>query len=135
MESRLQCHQPDYAFLLGAGAAAVASGSLVAANGIAHADAYSSWTSPFALTIGAMAITLCASLAAIYLAVEASQDKDDPLAEIYRTRALISGAVTAVLGALGLSLSTSEAPLSGTACLPALFLSSSSRCWLAWQLL
>jgi cytochrome bd ubiquinol oxidase subunit II len=98
-------------FFLGASAAAVASGSLIPANGIARADLYSSWTSPFALTIGFMAITLCASLAAIYLAVEASQDDDKPLAEIYRLRAIISGAVTAVLGTLGLYLSMSEAPL------------------------
>ena len=58
-----------------------------------------------------MAITLCATLAAVYLTVEASDERANDLAEAYRWRALISGAVTAVLGALGLLLSRSEAPI------------------------
>jgi cytochrome d ubiquinol oxidase subunit II len=97
-------------FFLGASAAAVASGKLLATDGTARADLFASWTSPFALTIGAMAVALCATLAAVYLTVEANNDKDEELAEQYRRRALISGAVTAVLGALGLFFSLSDAP-------------------------
>lgn len=98
-------------FFLGASAAAVASGRIEAPNGTVQADLGSTWTTPFALTIGAMAISLCASLAAVYLTVEASNDHDETLAETYRSRAIIAGAVTAVLGGLGLLLSPFEAPI------------------------
>ncbi|HEX6478863.1 MAG TPA: cytochrome d ubiquinol oxidase subunit II [Ktedonobacteraceae bacterium] len=98
-------------FFLGASAAAVAGGRIHVHNGNVQADLFASWTTPFALTIGAMAVTLCASLAAVYLSVEAQNDKDEQLAEIYRWRSLIAGAFTAVLGALGLFLSVSEAPI------------------------
>ncbi len=98
-------------FFLGASAAAVASGQIHVHNGNVQAGFFASWTTPFAFTIGSMAITLCASLAATYLAVEARNDNDEQLAETYRWRALLAGAVTAVLGALGLFLSISEAPI------------------------
>jgi cytochrome d ubiquinol oxidase subunit II len=99
-------------FFLGAAAAAVASGNLEMANGVVQADVTgATWLSPFAIVIGAMAVTLCASLAAIYLTQEANLSGQPDLAEIYRWRALISGAITAVLGAIGLLLSPSEAPL------------------------
>ncbi|MBA2391673.1 MAG: cytochrome d ubiquinol oxidase subunit II [Ktedonobacteraceae bacterium] len=97
-------------FFLGASAAAVASGKLLAPDGTARADLFASWTSPFALTIGAMAVVLCATLAAVYLTVEARNDKDEELAEHFRLRALVAGAVTAVLGALGLFFSINDAP-------------------------
>ncbi len=98
-------------FFLGASAAAVASGRIEAPNGNVQADLGSTWTTPFALTIGAMAISLCASLAAVYLTVEARNSHEESLAETYRLRAIIAGAVTAVLGALGLLLSPTEAPI------------------------
>ena len=43
-------------FFLGASAAAVASGKLVMAKGVVQANLGSAWLSPFALTIGAMAV-------------------------------------------------------------------------------
>lgn len=98
-------------FFLGASAAAVASGRLLAADGSAHADLFASWTSPFALVIGTMAVLLCASLAAVYLTVEASSEGAHDLADAYRWKALVAGAITAVLGAVGLLLSITEAPL------------------------
>lgn len=97
-------------FFLGASAAAVASGQLVGPDGVARANFGSAWLSPFALTIGVMAVTLCASLAATYLTQEAHQHGEADLARVYRVRALISGALTAVLGALGLLLSPAQAP-------------------------
>lgn len=101
-------------FFLGASAAAVASGGIHAPGGQAQtnlAPAGPAWLSPFALVIGAMAAALCASLAAVYLTVEARNNQDEKLAQAFRTRALISGAITAALGALGLLLSISEAPI------------------------
>jgi cytochrome d ubiquinol oxidase subunit II len=99
-------------FFLGMSAAGVASGKLLPPDGTPRADYIVGWTSPFALVIGAMAVALCATIAAVYLTVEARDtEQDGQLAEQYRLRALIAGGLTAVLGLLGLLLSVSEAPL------------------------
>lgn len=97
-------------FFLGTSAAAVASGQLVAPHEVAQTNLGSAWLSPFALTIGAMAVTLCAALAAVYLTHEASTRGENELTLIYRKRALLIGAITAALGTLGLLLSPLEAP-------------------------
>lgn len=99
-------------FFLGTSAAAVASGDLIPANGSPDATHIGSSFTPFALTIGAMAVALCATLAAIYLLVEAQDTEKDPeLTQSYRHKALVAGAITAVLGALGLFLSPFESPI------------------------
>ncbi len=99
-------------FFLGASAAAVASGKLIPANGVPDALNIAPWLSPFALTIGAMAVALCATLAAVYLIIEAQDtEHDNELTEFYRIRAIIAGAITAALGGLGLLLAPSESPL------------------------
>jgi cytochrome d ubiquinol oxidase subunit II len=99
-------------FFLGMSAAAVASGDLLPPDGTPRADYIVGWTSPFALVIGAMAVALCATLAAIYLTVEARDaEHDEQLAEGYRLRAMIAGGITAVLGVLGLWLSSSQAQI------------------------
>lgn len=98
-------------FFLGVSAAAVASGQLLAPDGSAQALRLTALLTPFAIVIGLMAVALCASLAAVYLTVEAKNQQDNELAERYRRDALIAGAVTAVLGTLGLWLSINEAPL------------------------
>lgn len=96
---------------LGASAAAVASGNLLPSSGTPDASYIASWTSPFALVIGLMAVALCAAIAAVYMAAEASAQKDEELVQTYRWRAIVAGAATAILGALGLALSISEAPM------------------------
>jgi cytochrome d ubiquinol oxidase subunit II len=59
-----------------------------------------------------MAVTLCATIAAVYLTVEAKEtEHDEELAESYRWKALIAGAITALLGALGLGLSPIQSPI------------------------
>src|SRR5436853_7214172 len=99
-------------FFLGVSAAAVASGMLLPPNGVADRTHIVSLISPFVLTIGAMAVSLCATIAAVYLTVEARDTEHDrELAESYRLKALIAGAITAVLGALGLALSSVESPI------------------------
>ncbi len=99
-------------FCLGLAAAAVASGKIRVSKGVpVQADLGSLWLTPFALAIGFMAIALCATIAGVYLTVEATNAKDHDLTELFRTRTLIAGAVTAVLGALGLGLSNIYAPL------------------------
>lgn len=99
-------------FFLGLSAAAVASGRIrVPPGSTVQTDLGSIWLTPFTIAIGCMAVSLCATLASVYLTVEASNKKDHDLAEMYRRRSLIIGGVTAVLGALGLGLSTIYAPL------------------------
>jgi cytochrome d ubiquinol oxidase subunit II len=98
-------------FLLGASAAAIASGQIRVRNGQVETALLTLWTTPFALTVGAMAVALCAVLAAIYLTVEAQQANDTGLVASFRVRAIIAGAVTAFFGALGLILAPFQAPL------------------------
>src|SRR6266700_4212110 len=97
-------------FFLAVAAAAIASGHIVIQNKsqiVTNTGSY--WLTPFALTIGAMALTLCVTIAAIYLTVEATSRGDTELAEAFRKRGLIAGALTAALGLLGLLLAPSEA--------------------------
>ena len=98
-------------FFLGLAAASVAGGQIKVHNGLPQGNVTGFSFTPFALTIGFMAIALCATLAAIYLTVEATSKNNHELAEAFRRRGLISGAITAVLGALGLLLSISAAPI------------------------
>ncbi len=98
-------------FFLGAAAAAVASGRIQAPSGQAEYAPLLTWFSPFAIVIGTMAVALCTTLAGIYLTVEANNAKDQDLTAYYRLGSLISGAVTSILGAVGLGISPIYAPL------------------------
>lgn len=98
-------------FFLGVSAAAVASGNLLPADGKPNAAYAASWLTPFALVIGLMAVTLCSTLAAIYLTVEAHSAREEELVQSYRAKALVAGAITALLGLLGLLLAPTYAPL------------------------
>ena len=98
-------------FLFGAIAAAVASGKIRVQNGNIPVAVWAPWLMPFALTVGAMAISLCAVIAAVYLTVEAQTAKNTELMEAFRKRAFIAGTFTAVFGLLGLILAPSEAPI------------------------
>jgi cytochrome d ubiquinol oxidase subunit II len=98
-------------FFLALTAAAVASGVIVIQNqSQVVTNTGSDWLTPFTLTVGAMALTLCVTISAIYLTVEASSRGETELAEAFRRRGLIAGALTAAFGLLGLILSPSEAP-------------------------
>jgi cytochrome bd ubiquinol oxidase subunit II len=99
-------------FILGASAAAVAGGHIGVTTSTIQADMTGvTWLTPFAIVIGLMAVALCAVLSSVYLSVEAKQAKDSELEQLFRMGAIIAGAATAVLGALGLILSRTEAPL------------------------
>lgn len=97
--------------LLGACAAAVASGTLRIQQGRIPVALVWAWLTPFALTVGAMGLALCATIAPIYLTVEAQKRQQDQLAMLFRRRALIGGCALALLGLVGLLLMPSEAPL------------------------
>lgn len=98
-------------FLLGTCAAAVASGAIRFHHGHAPVALLGAWLTPFALTIGALGLALCATIAPIYLTVEARKAKKEHLAEAFRGRAFVGGIVFALLGLLGLFLAPSQASL------------------------
>lgn len=98
-------------FLFGTMAAAVASGDLGIVHGQMPVGLIHAWLTPFAITVGLMGIALCATIAAVYLTVEAQRRKKPKLVESFRLRALIAGSCMAVLGIVGLVLAPSEASI------------------------
>src|SRR5204862_1234365 len=82
-------------FFLALAAAAIASGVIVIQNtSQVVTNTGSDWLTPFTLTVGAMALTLCVTISAIYLTVEATGKGETELAEAFRRRGLIAGALT-----------------------------------------
>jgi cytochrome d ubiquinol oxidase subunit II len=98
-------------FLFGTAAAAVASGQIRVQGERVQIDLLSGWTTPFALTIGALALSICAVLAALNLLVEAENSNETELVKTFHRRAMIAGAITLVLDAVAFTLSPFEAPL------------------------
>jgi cytochrome d ubiquinol oxidase subunit II len=98
-------------FFLGCAAGAIAGGDILVHQGIVVTNYWTTWLTPFALSCGAFAVGLCSVLAATYLTVEAQQADDPELVETFRARALVAGAVTAVIGAIAAALSIDESPL------------------------
>lgn len=96
-------------FLLGACAGAVASGQAIQTPQTPE-GLLLPWTTLFALVCGALALAICAGLAAAYLTVETTQAGDIELAEDFRLRALAAGAATLVLTAIALPLTYSTVP-------------------------
>jgi cytochrome d ubiquinol oxidase subunit II len=64
------------------------------------------WLAPVSLLIGALALSLCAYLAAVFLANETESD----LREDFRTRALLAGTAVVVLSTAALPLVYTQAP-------------------------
>ncbi len=98
-------------FFFGTMAATVASGALKIVNGHIPVGLIGAWLTPFAITIGLMGIALCATVSAVFLTVEAEARNKQELAESFRWRALIAGAVVSALGLVGLFLAPSQAPI------------------------
>ena len=98
-------------FFFGAAAAAVASGQVHVQGDVVQTDLLGGWTTPFALTIGALALSLCAVLAAVNLIVEAQNGNEPELVEAFRRRAIIAGAITLALDVVAFILSPFQAPL------------------------
>ncbi|HVL26491.1 MAG TPA: cytochrome d ubiquinol oxidase subunit II [Thermomicrobiales bacterium] len=92
--------------LLGMCAGAVASGDIRIENGEVTSSLRTPWLGAFPITIGLLALTTCAYLAAIYLTVETT----GALQEDFRRRALGAGVAFAALGTLALPLAWTQAP-------------------------
>jgi cytochrome bd ubiquinol oxidase subunit II len=95
--------------LLGVSIGAVASGRLEPkATGTFVQQYVEPWLTPFALSVGLLALVLFAFLAAVFLTLETH---DRELCEDFRRRALAAGVATFFASALVLLLSRSGAPM------------------------
>jgi cytochrome d ubiquinol oxidase subunit II len=97
-------------FLLGAAAAAIASGRIRVIDGTVEAGMVSAWTGPLSIVAGLLAVAMCGYLAATYLIVEAVARGDEGLESDFRARAMVSGVVAGAIAAVGLLVLRSEAP-------------------------
>jgi cytochrome d ubiquinol oxidase subunit II len=95
-------------FFMGTVAGGIASGRVP--PGLARGDLITSWCNPTSLLGGVLAVGTCAYLAAIYLCHDALRLAQPDLAEGFRRRGLITGAIVgaAVLG--GIAVLRSDAP-------------------------
>lgn len=97
-------------FFFGAVAGAVASGDLHYVHGHVTSDYWTTWTQPFALCVGLFAVGICMVLAATFQTVQAKRTNDAALLSAFRQRAIISGAFTALAGAVAAALAIFYAP-------------------------
>jgi cytochrome d ubiquinol oxidase subunit II len=94
-------------FSLAAAAGGVASLRVPVGN--AGGDLWSSWLNPTSLMAGALALLASAYLAAVYLAADARREGDEEMAEAFRSRALVVGAMTGVAAIAGALVVRSDA--------------------------
>ena len=90
-------------FFLGTAAAAVASGSIHAPGGRLASGFLDGWTTPLAIVIGLLSLSICAYLAATYLMVE-NEDRPALLGD-FRRRAVAAAFVSGVLALLAVAIS------------------------------
>ena len=95
-------------FFLGTVAGAVASGRVPA--GIAEAHPVRSFVNPTSLLGGVLAVVVCAYLAAVYLMADARRSNDADLVEVFRRRALVSGASAGAVVLGGIAVLHADAP-------------------------
>jgi cytochrome d ubiquinol oxidase subunit II len=92
--------------LLGMAVGAISSGHLRVIDGQVHITGPTPWFAPVSLIIGALALALCAFLAAVYLTNETQGE----LQEDFQRRALLAGACVACLAVVALPLLYFDAP-------------------------
>ncbi|MEX1218856.1 MAG: cytochrome d ubiquinol oxidase subunit II, partial [Solirubrobacterales bacterium] len=86
-------------FMFGAVIGAVVSGRVPIGN--AQGNIITAWLNPTSITIGFVAVTLCAYLAAVYLAADADREGQSDLSGAFRVRGLVAGLVTGLAAAAG----------------------------------
>jgi len=113
-------------FFLGAATGAIASGRVPTRVGAG--DVLRSWLNPSGVLGGVLAVGVCSYLAAVYLCADARRAGEDDLAEGFRRRALLMGALVGVVALAGIAVLHQDAPrlfgrLTGVA-LPVIFASA-----------
>jgi cytochrome d ubiquinol oxidase subunit II len=92
--------------MLGMAIGAVSAGSFRVRGGQVQMEGATPWLAPISLVVGALALALCAYLAAVYLTVETEGDLRDD----FRRRALLAGTAVVALSAVALPLLYLETP-------------------------
>ena len=87
-------------FFLGAAIGGVASGRVPVGN--AAGDLVTSWLNPTSVLIGVIGVLTGAYLAAVYLAGDSRRAGIEDLERAFRSRALVTGAITGVVALAGL---------------------------------
>ncbi|SEG13281.1 cytochrome bd-I ubiquinol oxidase subunit 2 apoprotein [Thermomonospora echinospora] len=95
-------------FFLGTVTGAIASGRVP--PGLARGNLVTSWLNPTSVMTGVLAVCTAAYLAAVYLTHDAKRGDKPDLAEVFRHRALVAGAVTGAMSALGLAVLWLDSP-------------------------
>ncbi len=95
-------------FCLGAVIGAIVDGRVPPGN--AQGDIISSWLAPVPVTIGLLLVASSAYLAAVYLAADADRQGERGLAEDFRQRGLLAGAIAGVIAGIGLVVLHAHAP-------------------------
>jgi cytochrome d ubiquinol oxidase subunit II len=95
-------------FFLGATAGAVAAGRVP--PGIGAGNTVTSWWNPVSAMTGALAVIVCAYLAAVYLTADARRADDLTLAAQFRRRALAAGAAAGIIAVVGIAVLRGTAP-------------------------
>ena len=95
-------------FFFGAAAGAVASGRVP--ERIGAGNAVTSWWNPVSVMTGALAVTVCAYLAAVYLTADARRAGHQPLVAQFRARALAAGVAAGAIAGIGLLVFHHDAP-------------------------
>ena len=113
-------------FFLGAATGAIASGRVPTRVGAG--DVLRSWLNPSGVLGGVLAVGVCSYLAAVYLCADARRAGEDDLAEGFRRRAVLMGALVGVVALAGIAVLHQDAPrlfgrLTGVA-LPVIFASA-----------
>jgi cytochrome bd ubiquinol oxidase subunit II len=93
-------------FFLGTVAGGIASGRVPVTG---HGDPWESWVNPTSLLGGALAVFVCAYLAAVFLMAEARARQASDLESYFRTRAWIAAVVTGALTLAGLFILRADA--------------------------
>jgi cytochrome bd ubiquinol oxidase subunit II len=93
-------------FLLGTALGAVSSGRIRVERGAVLSGYLAPWLAPFPLSVGALALAVCAYLAAVYLTLETRGATQDD----FRRCALAAGGVMAALAAVTLWIAAEDAP-------------------------
>ena len=96
-------------FFLGMIAGAIASGRVPV--GIAQGSVISSWLNPTSVIGGALAVEVCAYLAAVYLIRDCERAGEGDLAAHFRIRALVMGVITGATAIVGIAVLHADAPV------------------------
>jgi cytochrome d ubiquinol oxidase subunit II len=94
-------------FMLGCAAGAIAAERVPVGN--AAGGQFSSWLSPVPLLVGALAVCFSVYMAAIFLAADARRAGERELAEAFRVRSLLAGAVAGAVAIAGLVVVRADA--------------------------